>query len=84
MQVGRFFNFYPRNGRDFSYEYIYAFCILEWTPLHEACNRGFKAVVKVLLEYKANVNIVGCDRETPLHDAAKNGHIDVSIEEIRC
>ncbi len=51
-----------------------------WTPLHEACNHGRLAVVKVLLRHGADVNRfggVGDQRETPLHDAAKGGHLKV-------
>lgn len=51
-----------------------------YTPLHEACNRGNAAIVKVLVKKGADVNVfggVGDMRETPLHDAARNGHLAV-------
>ena len=45
-----------------------------WTPLHEACNHGFMDVAKQLLKAGANVNVQGYGNDTPLHDAAINGH----------
>ena len=45
-----------------------------WTPLHEACNHGFYHIAKTLLKSGANVNVQGCDNDTPLHDASGNGH----------
>ncbi len=51
-----------------------------WTPLHEACNRGSLSVVRVLVRHGADVNRFGGQgeqRETPLHDAAKMGHLKV-------
>lgn len=56
--------------------------LLGYTPLHEACNRGNEAIVRLLLRNGADVNVlggVGEQRESPLHDAARNGHIAVSI-----
>ena len=49
-----------------------------WTPLHEACNHGFYHIAKTLLKSGANVNVQGCDNDTPLHDASGNGHEKVS------
>lgn len=49
-----------------------------WMPLHEACNYGHLEIVKLLLQYKANVNDRGgseCGGQTPLHDACGNGHL---------
>ena len=51
---------------------------LGWSPLHEACNRGNLSVAKLLLRHGALVNCAGMGRETPLHDAARNGHFQVS------
>lgn len=48
--------------------------VLGWTPLHEACNQGMLSVAKQLLKAGANVNVQGFDDDTPLHDAAVNGH----------
>ena len=50
----------------------------EWSPLHEACNRGNLGVVKLLHKYGADINLKGFGRDTPLHDAARNGQIKVS------
>ncbi|KAG8233843.1 hypothetical protein J437_LFUL006866 [Ladona fulva] len=52
--------------------------VLSWTPLHEACNRGWENVAKSLLNAGASVDARGLDDETPLHDAAVNGHVNVS------
>lgn len=50
-----------------------------WTPLHEACNHGYFDVAKQLLKGGAYVNSLGLDDDTPLHDAAINGHVRVSF-----
>jgi len=53
-----------------------------WTPLHEACNRGHSSVVRVLVDRGADVNRVGGvgdQRGTPLHDAARSGHLKVRM-----
>ena len=52
---------------------------LGWSPLHEACNRGNLSVAKLLLRHGALVNCAGMGRETPLHDAARNGHFQVGV-----
>ena len=52
-------------------------CTLDWTPLHEACNRGHYKIVRVLLKAGADVNAKGLEGDTPLHDAASNGHMKV-------
>lgn len=49
-----------------------------WTPLHEACNRGWVQVAKQLLKAGANVNVQGLENDTPLHDAVINAHNKVS------
>lgn len=53
------------------------FCILGWSPLHEACNRGFYHVSKLLIDAGADVNAKGLDNDTPLHDACVNNHFKV-------
>ena len=50
----------------------------EWSPLHEACNRGNLGVVRLLHVHGADINLKGFGRDTPLHDAARNGHLKVS------
>ena len=52
-----------------------------YTPLHEACNRGHLSVARLLVKHGANVNLYGGtddQKETALHDAARNGHSKVS------
>lgn len=48
-----------------------------WSPLHEACNHGWLEVAELLLRAGADVNARGLDDDTPLHDAAINGHSKV-------
>ena len=48
-----------------------------WTALHEACNHGWVDVARQLLNAGANVNVRGLENDTPLHDAAINGHTKV-------
>ena len=48
-----------------------------WTALHEACNHGNLEAVDELLKSGANVNVLGCDNITPLHDAVTNAHKEV-------
>lgn len=48
-----------------------------WMPLHEASNYGYDQIVTVLLNNGANVNARGLCGDTPLHDAAVNGHLQV-------
>ncbi|CAG2162955.1 unnamed protein product [Oppiella nova] len=45
-----------------------------WSPIHEACNRGFVSIVEELLKAGSNVNARGYNNDTPLIDAAVNGH----------
>ena len=62
---------------DFSIAYV--------TPLHRACEKGLKDVVKLLLSAGANPNyarynnitISSCITDTPLYYAANGGHLDV-------
>ena len=48
-----------------------------WTPLHEACSRASLDAARHLLAAGADVNALGVDDETPLHDAARAGDIQV-------
>lgn len=54
-----------------------------WTPLHEACNHGWYKIAKLLIDFDAEVNAVGLDKFTPLHDAAVNEHEDVRHDFVR-
>lgn len=47
--------------------------------MHEACNQGNIEVAKQLLKAGANVNVQGFEDDTPLHDAASNGHAKVLL-----
>ena len=53
------------------------FCLLGWTPLHEACNHGYSELVSLLLSNGAGVNTHGMDGDTPLYDATINNHSKV-------
>ena len=44
---------------------------------HEACNHGYVAIVELLLDHGAFINVPGCDNDTPLHDAVQNYRHDV-------
>jgi len=49
-----------------------------WTPLHEACARASVDAARHLLAAGADVNAPGGDCETPLHDAARTGDLQVT------
>ncbi|XP_064097779.1 ankyrin repeat domain-containing protein 11-like isoform X9 [Macrobrachium nipponense] len=55
-----------------------------WSALHEACNRGFYGVSKLLIEAGADVNAKGLDNDTPLHDACINNHFKLVRLLLRC
>jgi ankyrin repeat protein len=46
------------------------------SPLHEAALKGDSGMVKVLLEYGADVNALSKDGRLPLHDAALGGNAE--------
>ncbi|XP_072361466.1 BCL-6 corepressor-like protein 1 isoform X1 [Scyliorhinus torazame] len=48
-----------------------------YTPLHEACARGWLDIVTRLLEHGADVNCSAQDGTRPIHDAVVNDHLDV-------
>ena len=48
----------------------------QYTALHVAAFSGHSAIVETLLEYGAGLSYVG-DDETPVHLAARNGHVNV-------
>lgn len=54
-------------------------CDLGWAPLHEAANHGHEEIVVYLLKNGANVNALGMEGDTPLHDAVGNDHFSVSM-----
>ena len=45
---------------------------------HEACNLGHQPVVEVLLREGALLNTPGYENDSPLHDAARNGHTGIA------
>ena len=64
----------PRQAKllicSYSAKIMIAFCL-------QACNRGNRGVVRVLLEFGADLNLKGFGKDSPLHDAARNGHLKV-------
>ncbi|KAL0963453.1 hypothetical protein UPYG_G00306580 [Umbra pygmaea] len=48
-----------------------------YCALHEACARGWIAIVTHLLEHGADINCSAQDGTRPLHDAVENDHLDV-------
>ncbi|XP_045062401.1 BCL-6 corepressor-like [Coregonus clupeaformis] len=48
-----------------------------YCALHEACARGWLAIVSHLLEHGADINCSAQDGTRPLHDAVENDHLDV-------
>ena len=49
------------------------------TPLHYAARQGQTDAVRVLLERKANINVVTGDQTSPLMLAIINGHFDLAM-----
>ncbi|XP_061092268.1 BCL-6 corepressor isoform X2 [Conger conger] len=48
-----------------------------YCALHEACARGWLAIVQHLVEHGADINCSAQDGTRPLHDAVENDHLDV-------
>lgn len=48
-----------------------------WTPLHNAAEKGYEDVARILLRHNADVNARTSSRMTALHWCARNGHIDL-------
>lgn len=49
---------------------------VEGTPLHRACKLGLSAAVRTLLRFAANPASRDAQGETPLHVAAREGHLE--------
>mgnify|MGYP003319189623 CR=1 FL=1 len=49
------------------------------SEIHHAATYGHVDVAKVLIQNGADVNAVDKDKETPLHLAAVNGYVDLSL-----
>ncbi|KAL5318159.1 hypothetical protein ACEPPN_013218 [Leptodophora sp. 'Broadleaf-Isolate-01'] len=49
----------------------------EEAPLHIACHRGYTAVVELLLDYGASIDVEDESQNQPLHCAASDGRLDV-------
>ncbi|GFR22359.1 hypothetical protein TNCT_213892 [Trichonephila clavata] len=47
------------------------------TPLHYVCWKGYEGIVNLLLENKADPNVIGKGGSTPLHYAAKFNHFAI-------
>ena len=47
------------------------------SPLHHCAEHGHVAMVKILVEQKADVNAKSKSFTSPLHIAAVNGHLDI-------
>jgi ankyrin repeat protein len=48
-----------------------------YTPLYVACAENQTKIVKLLLKYSANPNILSLWGESPLHVVCKNGNLDI-------
>ena len=54
---------------------VYLYAQMQYTPLHDAADKGHEAVTRALVEAGADVNAKEYwMQRTPLHVAARNGH----------
>jgi ankyrin repeat protein len=49
------------------------------TPLHVACENGWKSICKLLIEKGANIGAINVMHLTPLHTVAAIGNVDIGI-----
>ncbi|XP_038054135.1 ankyrin repeat domain-containing protein 16-like [Patiria miniata] len=49
----------------------------DWTPLHLACTKADKDVIKQLIEHKANPRLRNKDGWNAFHIAAREGHVEI-------
>ena len=54
------------------------------TPLHYACLKGYRDIVSLLLENKADATAVNNQSETPLHAAARTGNKEIIERLLDC
>ncbi|XP_071124054.1 ankyrin-1-like [Mytilus edulis] len=52
-------------------------CNSNFSPLHKACEEGFEAIVKVLINKNSIINYRDENQKTPLHFACENGHANI-------
>lgn len=64
-------------SREILYIYIYMISKNNVTALHVAAKWGRVDMVKVLLDFNANVELCTRDGIRPLHCAASQGHLEV-------
>ena len=76
LDKGRAYHLGPSLMRCSSYD-VRGCRLIGWTPLHEASNHGRVSVARELLRAGADSNAQGLDDNSPLHDAAINGHVEV-------
>ena len=48
------------------------------TPLHLACERGFRAIVQAILLHNADAGALNVDEVAPVHIAAQQGFIEIA------
>ena len=64
-----------RHSSDFGYSQRFP---KNMTGLHLVAYFGVTAIVELLLEEGAEIDLTASDGQTPLHQASKNGHIEVA------
>ncbi|CAG9975227.1 unnamed protein product [Clonostachys byssicola] len=58
-------------------DFINAKNSLGQTALHFACRKGRSAIVKLLLEYKVNTNVLSSGNRSPIFDASSRNHPEI-------